>query len=223
MAVEEVAASRYLYSPLRADQARDHTVDQRLQELETLIGGIWDRLSTEFVDLDSDGVRKALALLLAILYTRHPRRLVDYERSHSDLVAFFDSFPKDLQGLPSITHTVVKGKVREFDPTGLDSFRSPDKEQRKQFFVEMIIRGTHAAAETLLKKRFAIVVAPAPLFATCDNPLHLDHPTREKFGFGTPGTRVSLPLSPTRYLILEDSGSPNGYYDLRGDFADVAN
>lgn len=63
------------------------------------------------------------------------------------------------------------------------------------------------------------IASPCALFITSDRPVAKVHQTRETFGFGTSGTIVTFPLSPTRVLLMDDSHREpaNQYYPLHGD------
>lgn len=222
MAVEEVAASRYLYAPKRGEH-RDHSVDERLQDLENLLGRIWPAVAEGYVPLASPPIRMALSLFIATLYTRHPQRIANITRLHADLISAFDKFPKDAEGNPAITEVIHQGEARPFDATDWQRYVKAGKAEHKQAFVDTIIRDSGTIAEILLEKRFAIVTTAYAEFATGDSPLVVTNRSYDRFGFRTKDTVIHLPLSPTRYLILEDSGLPDGYYESQGEFPEAMN
>lgn len=71
-------------------------------------------------------------------------------------------------------------------------------------------------ARLLVEMRWAIVFSEAPVFITTDRPALVVNPDWERFGICTPGTVVSLPLSPTRILMIDNrKDQPDArYYPL---------
>jgi hypothetical protein len=115
MSVEEIATQRYLYSPGENGTNRDHSVDVRLQNLESMFGPIWPSLTQGFLPLENNAIRKALALFVATLYNRHPHRIKDIQSFHEQIVETLEQLPKDEKGNPNISHVELKGKKIEFD------------------------------------------------------------------------------------------------------------
>ena len=61
--LRNIAAWRYLYSPLDRAGNRSWRVEQRLAKVESLMAVLWPVLTTELVDLHGDeSIRKGLAL-----------------------------------------------------------------------------------------------------------------------------------------------------------------
>jgi hypothetical protein len=84
-------------------------------------------------------------------------------------------------------------------------------------FVDSIRTNTGHFANALLAKRWSIVFSEEPVFITTDAPVVFSHQTRAKLGYGTPGVHISVPLSPTRILSLDDMHDEPGnqYYPLK--------
>jgi hypothetical protein len=222
-AIEEIAMKRYLYSPPTDAGSRDHSVDQRLEGLETMLGPVWPTVANGYLQLDTDPIRKALALFVATLYTRHPQRIDDFAATHAKLVAFLSRLPEDNDGNPALTQFEAKGKVHEFDASGWAEFTRAGKTEHQRSFAQALVPASGDLAKLLLKKRFAIVTSDHPVFATCDAPIVVRNASKEPFGFATKGTVVYLPLSPTRFLILDDEKLPNGYYETQPGFPEAMN
>lgn len=223
MSVEEIATQRYLYSPGENGTNRDHSVDVRLQNLESMFGPIWPSLTQGFLPLENNAIRKALSLFIATLYNRHPLRIKDIQSFHEQFVEALEQMPKDEKGNPNVSHVELKGKRIEFDASNWDSYKCESKLYFHKSFTNNIIANSGGIAELLLLKRWAIVVSDEPVFATCDNPLVLANSKKTRFGFKTPGTTIHLPLSPTRFLIIEDRGLPDGYYASQPGFPEAMN
>jgi hypothetical protein len=99
--IKKIAQQRYLYSPKTPDGTRSWEMENDLGKYETVMGTLWPMLATDFVELqDDEAVRKGLALFISLLYLRHPRRLLETEELHGQLVEMFDTAPKDQDGRP---------------------------------------------------------------------------------------------------------------------------
>jgi hypothetical protein len=221
-----IAAQRYLYSPRDTAGNLQWGVDEKLTDLEGTLASIWPLLANDFVDLHGDiTLRKAVALFVSVLHLRHPNRLVEIERLHTQMVAAYESCPKDERGRPLAEMVYIDGAVRPFDNSNWREYRAAGANEKKQMFVNSILQNALHCAEILLKKRWSIVFADEPLFITTDKPVTVIHQTRSVFGMATPGTIISFPLSPTRVLMMDDRHEqPKGqYYPLASTGAAPAN
>lgn len=213
--IRNVCARRYLYSPKQSDGQRDWNLELKLGELESTLAGIWPAASADFLDLGDPSVRKALALFVAVTWLRHPDKLTLVARMHGDLVTIFESAPKDGAGNPHVI-AVVKGEEHRIDTSGWEQYRQWDNDDHHRFFADQLEREATHLAEFLLSKRWSVVFAESPLFITSDKPVAKVHQKRETFGFGTRGTIVSFPLSPSRVLLMDDNHAEpaHQYYPL---------
>lgn len=224
--IKKVATKNYLYSPKDEAGKRDAEMETKLSNCESLLKKIWPRLASDFADLDGDqSIRKALALFVSLLFLRHPKRLRETEAIHRQLVDLFDSVPKDRNGNPDVFEVEHKGVVRQFDSSDWDCFKKAGPEELKKMFVGSIKREATYLAEILMKKRWSVVFSNRPAFITTDAPVIMLNSARERFGFTSPGTIVSFPLSPTRVLMMDDRhDQPAGrYYPLADIGPGIAN
>jgi hypothetical protein len=218
--IQQVAAQCFLYSPKDRSGIRNWDMETKLADLEGLMASIWPSLANGIVDLyGGTEIRKALALFVSTLLLRHPRRLAETERIHSQMVAAYGSLPKDDVGRPTVGTVGYKGIVRPFDNSTWDEYRKAGPNNIQQMFVDALRQNAINCAEILLKKRWYVVFSSRPAFITTDNPVAVINSKREVFGLATPGTEVLFPLSPTRVLIIDDrSDRPKGlYYPLLDD------
>lgn len=223
MSVVELAQQRYLYAPKDETGTRDHSIDERLQEIETLLGPIWPEIAEGQVDLNEEATRKALSLFVATLYARHPSRVGDLAEAHRRLVELFEDTPKDKDGNPVVSHIEVNGRTHEIDTRGWEAYKHRSSESLHKDFVVSVVPTAGEIARILLRRRWAIVATNVPAFATCDSPLLLAHRSARRVGFNTKGARITLPLSPTRVLTIDDSELPNAYYQSQTGFPEEIN
>jgi hypothetical protein len=217
--IRNICAKRFLYSPRNKDGQRGWELEERLSDLETLLSVIWPTLAEGHADLLWEPLRKAVSLFVAVLYLRHPNNLKECIDAHKNLVKIYNQVPKNADGTPSITHVDVNGKLRRFDNSDWHEYKIWNEDDHHRFFCNSVQAHTGHIAKLLLKKRWSIIIADFPAFITSDNPVCKDHLEKEKFGFGTQGTIVTFPLSPTRLLVLDDNNKePAGqYYPLQED------
>jgi hypothetical protein len=224
--IRKIATKNYLYSPKGAAGKRDQEMEMKLGDGEALLKKIWPRVASDFTDFDGDhSIRKALALFISLLFLRHPRRLRETEAIHRQLVDLFDTIPKDQNGNPDVFEIEHKGVVRQFDSSDWNRYKKADSEELKKMFVGSIKSEATYLAEILMKKRWSVVFSDRPAFVTTDAPVMMLNSVRERFGFASPGTVVSFPLSPTRVLMMDDRhDQPAGrYYPLADTGPGIAN
>ncbi|WP_084512434.1 DUF4238 domain-containing protein [Geothrix fermentans] len=214
--VRNVCAKRFLYTPLDEYGERDWNFEEKLGDLESLLGQIWPALANGYPDLSEVSMRKGLSLFVAVMSLRNFEKRKEVEGIHQRLVEAFSALPIGPDGIPSIHTLVADGKSYEFDPSGWKEYREWGKKEHDRFFVEAIQSEAVHIAELLMKKRWSVVVAEADAFITTDQPVALHHADRDRFGFKTKGTLVSFPLSPTRLLIMDDMHEEpeNQFYPL---------
>jgi hypothetical protein len=209
--IEKVAASFYLYAP-RGPKGRDYSFEDKLATLETMFGEqFWKVLTTEFVDLCNNTIRKAVSLLTAVMLLRNPAMLDAHRSLHKQMVDLYSA-------LPSMPDTIeIGGRDYELDASDWPEFRSAGENDIKRAWLDNI-RGATWLAEILMKMRWSILLSDQPVFVTSDNPVSVLHPTLKFKGLNNPESFVTFPLSPTRILCLDHRRSePDGqYYPLKG-------
>lgn len=211
--VRNVCGQRYLYSPKQVDGQRSWELEEDLGKIEALLGQVWPAVAEDFVDLTEPALRKAISLFLATTHFRHPDNLETVKRTHQALVNFYDSGPKDSDGVPLVDSIEVQGEVVPFDVTGWHDYKQEGQDGHHRFFAEFVRNDAAHMAELLLRKRWSIVFSTTDVFVTSDKPVVLSHLERNVFGYGTEGTILQFPLSPRRMLILDDLHSePGGQY-----------
>jgi len=212
--IRNVAAKRYLYSPVNSNSVRDFKVEKKLAELESTLSFIWPKITTGFIDIYGDeDCRRAVSLFISILCLRHPANLRDVGSIHKQLVAFLDQMSKDENGDPLIDEVEIDGVVYKYDNSRFNEFKSLGKDGIQRMFVDHIYQYATKLAETFMEKRWVIVFSEDPVFITSDTPVISENIFQYPFGFNTPGTMLFFPLTPTRILMMDDQADqPSGHY-----------
>ena len=223
--VRNVCGMRYLYSPKQSNGERSWELEDRLGDVEALLGQVWPALANDFVDLSEQPIRKGLALFVALMHFRHPDVRSEVQGIHQHLVEFYISGPLLPDGTPNIESVEVNGKIHAMDTSDWQAYKNWRDDDHDRFFVDLIGSEAGRLAKLLLSKRWSVVFNECNTFVTNDKPVVLNHPTRKKFGFGTAGTIITFPLSPTRLLVLDDLHyePQNQYYPLKDSNAGAFN
>ena len=213
------ARKKFLYSPRNEKGERSWETEDKLQNLETLLGSLWPNFINGLVDIaGNEALKKSLALYISTLYLRHPSNIKRTKEIHRRLVELFETLPKDLDGNPLIGEVVNDGKTYQFDNSDYKKYKAADSNEIQHLFVKFINSEALHCAEILLEKRWSVIFADTPLFITTDKPVVVVNRERETFGLKSKGTIITFPLSPTRILVLDDMhNKPNGRYYHLGD------
>ena len=213
--IRSFARRKYLYSPIDKKGNRSWYTEDKLHDLESLMGGkILPYLNDSLVDYKGNKVIKnCLALYMSTLFLRHPSNIQLIQNIHSQLNEFYDSLPKNNKGNPFIDEIVYKGKSIAFNNSKYKEYKSSDKNDIQHMFVNYINSQAIECAKILLEKRWSIIFSDTPVFITTDNPVITENLERETFGLRTEGTIISFPISPTRLIVLDDrKEEPDGMY-----------
>lgn len=214
--VRNVCGKRYLYSPRQLDGNRDWALDDKLNDIESLLAQEWTALATDYVELSDEHIRKALALFVAITHMRHPDGRATVEHIQANLVTLYEDAPRHPDGTPMVESIDVAGNSHHIDTSDWIAYKNQGKDGHDRAFVDMIKSETGRMAKHLLTKRWSILLSEQDLFVTSDTPVGLSHLSRERYGYGTKDTIITFPLSPSRVLVMDDlhTEPANQYYPL---------
>lgn len=202
--VGKIAARAFLYSPLTEEGNRDNRVDQRLQDIESLMAQVWPRLATEHYYM-GESFRKGMSLFLATLLLRNPAAEEIVRKSHHAMVEQIDSLPKDAEGNPIGEYFLVNGKELRLDLSDWKRAKDAKDTDHHRQFVENIERSAMRIAKLILaKKPWWVCFAKEPVFATSDHPVVCWNEANKIPGVGRPDTVIYFPISPTRILVIGD-------------------
>lgn len=211
VATKNVANGAYLYSPVDEQGERDYTFENKLADLESTLSHLWSLLEKGCVPL-TDGYRKGLALFVASLYLRHPRqqRIAHHnlEALHGAIEAHLETSSEYVEEF-SFAHRkqVVNVSRHEYE----EQKPKCDNDYHR-FFVDSVDGGTGEIAKLLLNKRWNVIVSDSHNFITSDNPVCVTGPRDRSFGIATPGVSVNIPLTPDKYLVIDDNPGPCDRY-----------
>ena len=223
--VKDIASKRYLYSPQDDDGNRCWQTEDKLARLESTISQIWPALSSDFIDLNYEPIRKGLSLFVATLILRHPNNIEEYKVFQDKLIKFFNDAPKDNFGRPNLESVEIKGVKYKLDNSDWEQYANPTDYTYRKLFVDQIDSEAVGIAKILMKKRWSIVFSEKPYFITSDNPVTMFNQDKNVYGLATEGTVVNFPISPTRVLIMDDRFNQpvSQYYPLSDIGAGPAN
>jgi hypothetical protein len=186
-------------------------MEDKLASLENWFGEeFWHDVTTGFVDLGSETVRKAISLLAAVMYLRSPLALEATRKMHRQIVDLYQDYSGAAEAVE------IGGKIYPIELTDWPRYRDATEDDIKRMWLSQINDATWLA-KIMIKMRWAIVCTEEPLFITSDNPVTVMHPSLGFKGFKDPESFVSFPLSPTRILHLDNKHNEpdNQYYPLK--------
>jgi len=176
-------------------------MEDKLAGLENTISKIWREFVNNQVGL-SPSMKKGVALFISTLILRHPDKLAEYKE-------FKNFFCKEImenipEGDTKFTF-VVKGQESVIDIKEVEDSINASSFHESMFFIENIEYLATTIIEQLIKKKWSIIASEEKVFITSDRPVIISNAKTGLLGVGSNGVVISLPLSPTRLLILEDN------------------
>ncbi|HYH81819.1 MAG TPA: DUF4238 domain-containing protein [Longimicrobium sp.] len=202
--IKHVSVQEHLYSPRSVQGTRSYEMEKRLSGLEGIVAPLWQAFAEDALDFENPSYRKIIALFIATLYLRNPNRLEYHKFTHQRIVEQLGRLPRDTGGNPNITEIIYQDRKVPVDPSDWGRFANLNDSEIQEMFVSAIHRNATSLAKTIISKRWSVLSADTASFITCDDPVVMVHPVRERFGFRSPGTSVHVPISPTRVLCLDD-------------------
>jgi len=199
--VRNVAARRDLYGFCSPQ------VDQRLSELEGMLGRFWPTISNEQYPIDL-GFKQGISLFIATLYMRHPAQLERQRRFVASAAKALDQGPRDEQGRTLIDRFSIRGTQYKVKPAELDIYRTMGDQEIQASWGELILSESGALARELVDRPWMVLVTEQRAFITTDYPVALFNPTRRDAPILHPDTTIYLPMSPTKLVVINDDQRP---------------
>jgi hypothetical protein len=150
--VRNVCGRRYLYSPRQPNGERSWGLDDKLNDLEALLGELWPALATNFVNLGEEHIRKAVALFIAVMHFRHPIVRQDVEEIHKQLVAFYEAVPQRADGTPNVESIEMKGETYRLDTANWYNYKTWVQDDHDRFFAEFVQSEPGSMASTFSER-----------------------------------------------------------------------
>jgi len=199
--IKTIAYEKYLYSPQNEENSRSTYMEDKLAGLESLISKIWKDFANNRMGL-SPSIKKGVSLFIATLILRHPDNIPKHQQMRTFLAN--DILNHIPEGETQFSF-VIKGQETIIDLQEVkDSFNSTQYDD-SMFFIENIEQLSTSIVKELIKKKWSIISSEERVFITSDRPVVISNPTGGLLGVGAKGVVISLTLSPTRLLILEDN------------------
>ena len=193
-----VAAECNLYTPLLGAPAVRDDHEKWFSGWEGLFSNEWPEI---FDRGENPRTRKNLARYLATLLIRHPvaREIVgDINKRLRTLAS----------GVPDDRRIAVSGRsgVAEASVADIREYAATDPDGIRTDWLRVMPALARPLGDELFARKWAIVCADSDSFVTSDTPivLHRGACRHAKFGVGFPGTIISFPISPRRFLVIAD-------------------
>ena len=199
-----VAAETYLYratppqrpnEPIVADDTEEWFADW-----EGLFHGRWDRFAVSSADPAS---RIHFARFLATLYARHP----DQRDAVRAMNARFLAEAADVPDGQDVEYIGPQGQLIQLSASEIRECAKTDRASVGNDFIRLMKTMTRTVADSIVRRKWGFYSGSGVTFATSDRPvaLHRGQTLKPTFGFTTPGTLVTFPISPQQFLIISES------------------
>ena len=203
------AAENGLYDTSDLPQLAGLNQEAALSKLE----GIFDSRWPEIFNGTIDPVTKMnLARFIALMHLRHPRRKEQVRKVN----ALFRKMVQLTGGKDLIHIRGVNGEDLTIRKSDIESYASDTAENTKTGFLNSMRRSVEDIAEILFARKWGVIFTDGAetAFVTGDCPVVLQKGTctRATFGFGTPGTVVTFPISRSRMLRIADDFAEDGLH-----------
>lgn len=214
-----IAAGKHLYSPLDENGNRSFEVENNLAELEDKIKPHLDSILNGSADLSNHNFRKFISYFAVTLFMRNKVTIRIHHEFREDIKN--NSTPKS-DGTGVLYE--IEGRAHTFSGEHLNQLESLDSNGMQRLFVNSIIKTAKPLADVINNKRWSLLIADGTRFITSDKPLVAYHNTEKRYGIGTRGVHIQLPISPRHLLLFDDlEGEHNKTFLLDGSAANYPN
>lgn len=203
------AAENGLYDTSSVPHLAARNQESDLSRLEGLFDSRWPDI---FNGITTPATKMNLARFVALMHLRHPRRKEQVQRVN----ALFRKMVELTGGKDLIRVRGVNGEEMKIRKTDIETFASDTPENTKAGFLTSMRNSVEDLAVVLGARKWGVIHTEngEPAFVTGDCPVVLHRGTcnRRTFGFGTPGTVVTFPITPSKMLRIADDFADDGLH-----------
>lgn len=203
------AAENGLYDTSKIPELAMVDQERDLSDIE----GIYEERWPEVFDHIGDPATKLnLSRYLALTYLRHPDQIVQAKST----LASWRKVADMIKGSKEFEVVKADGSIDVVPTSELVAFSEETTVNIKSTFLKEMRTSLEAIAHTLCARKWGVVFEKdkKPVFVTGDRPIILEQGLCKLpfYGFGTPGTIVTFPISPTRILKIDDGLKEDGLH-----------
>jgi hypothetical protein len=211
-----VAAEKGLYDS-SGTPFEDFDYEGALARYESLFAERWPGVFDAIADPET---KKNISRFLAIFNARHPTQK-DLARRVNSL---FRAMAERVKGHDEINVCLASGEQLRVKVGDIQRFASDTEANTRAGFLSAMRSSVQDVAKVLNARRWGVIIAEEPGFVTSDRPLVVSqgHCPDQSFGFGSPGTTITFPISPNRLLLIGDGFKTDGAH-YRIDSVDKSN
>ena len=201
-----VAVEKGLYDSSMIVGMKDWDTERTLSGLEGIFSSVWPGIFERIHE--APDTKWILAQYLAITHLRHPYqkgKIRGINQMYRDIV-------EDLQGQHDEVEFIHGDQKVKVPIDEIREHASDTDENINRAFIRFLRQSTEDLADVFIQRKWGVFVADYPAFVTGDCPLvrWKGDSTKERFGFATPGTQITFPLSPYKLLMIQDGFEEDG-------------
>ena len=181
-------------------------------ELSTVEGLYSSRWLDFFNDTTNPRTKMNISRFIALFHLRNPIQ----RETIREVNAGFRALVERVGDQEKIDFITPDGKTLSVRTQDIRNFTTDTPINIKTGFLVQMRTAVEDLAKVLFARKWGVIYAPdsAPVFITSDCPvvLHRGTSTRENFGFRTPGTEITFPISPSKMLKISDRFEQDGLH-----------
>lgn len=203
------ATEKGLYNSSDAPFA-DHDFEGRFSQIEGLFHSRWPEV---FNSIGDPRTKRNIARFLALMHIRHPKHKEEIRKTN----AWLRQLTAQARASGHTEFEIVDpdGETSVVRVGDVDEMASDTAANTNAGFLNALT-SVETLAQILSARKWGVVfnTIDAPVYLTSDRPLVLHRGTcsRESFGFATPGTEITFPITPTKLLRISDVFQEDGLH-----------
>jgi hypothetical protein len=179
------------------------------------IEGIFDSRWPEVFDGTMDNETKMnISRFLALMHLRHPKHKEQVQKTKALFRTIADKVRAQGHDRFEVVHP--DGTKNIIPVSEMEEFTRDTPANAKLGFLNAMHQSMEDLAKVICARKWGVIISMhnEPVYLTSDTPLvvHRGTCTKQFFGFGTPGTEVTFPISPTKLLRISDVYEEDGLH-----------